>query len=113
MQYGRYRFIVGFLVVPLAIYGIFVISPFVQTVYYSFTDWTGVSPEFEYVGFANFEFLWDDDLFREAFFNNLVLLVGLPVLTVLLALLFAFLLNVGGTGAGVRGIFGNGFYKLA
>jgi N-acetylglucosamine transport system permease protein len=99
--------------VPLALYGTFVISPFVQTIYYSFTDWTGVSPEFEYVGLANYEFLLEDDLFREAFFNNVVLLVGLPVFTVLLALLFAFLLNVGGTGAGVRGIAGNGFYKLA
>ena len=113
MQYGKYRFIVGFLIAPLALYAVFVISPFIQTFYYSFTDWTGVSPEFEYVGLTNFELLWKDDLFREAFFNNMFLLVGLPVLTVLLALLFAFLLNVGGTGAGVRGIAGNGFYKLA
>jgi N-acetylglucosamine transport system permease protein len=113
MQYGKYRFIVGFLVAPLALYAVFVISPFVQTFYYSFTDWTGVSPEFEYIGFTNFELLYKDDLFREAFVNNMSLLVGLPVVTVLLALLFAFLLNVGGTGAGVRGIAGNGFYKLA
>jgi N-acetylglucosamine transport system permease protein len=113
MQYGKYRFIVGFLIVPIAIYGVFVISPFIQTIYYSFTNWTGISPDFEYVGFDNFEFLYHDSLFREAFFNNVVLLVGLPVVTMLLALLFAFLLNVGGTGAGVRGISGNGFYKLA
>jgi N-acetylglucosamine transport system permease protein len=113
MQHGKYRFIVGFLVAPLVLYAVFVISPFIQTFYYSFTNWTGISPEFDYVGFDNFEFLWKDDLFREAFFNNLVLLIGLPVFTVLLALLFAFLLNVGGTGAGVRGISGNGFYKLA
>jgi N-acetylglucosamine transport system permease protein len=113
MQYGKNRFIVGFLVAPLVLYAVFVISPFVQTFYYSFTDWTGVSPEFEFIGFTNFELLYKDDLFREAFLNNMFLLVGLPVLTVLLALLFAFLLNVGGTGAGVRGIAGNGFYKLA
>jgi N-acetylglucosamine transport system permease protein len=113
MQYGKNRFIVGFLVAPLLLYAVFVISPFIQTFYYSFTDWTGVSPEFEFIGFTNFELLYKDDLFRAAFLNNVFLLVGLPVLTVLLALLFAFLLNVGGTGAGVRGIAGNGFYKLA
>jgi N-acetylglucosamine transport system permease protein len=113
MRYGQYRFIVGFLVVPLALYGTFVIWPAVQTFFYSFTNWTGISPEFEYVGFQNFELLWDDAVFRHALRNNIVLLFGLPILTVSLALLFAYLLNVGGTGAGVRGIRGNGFYKLA
>jgi N-acetylglucosamine transport system permease protein len=115
MQYGKYRFIAGFLVVPIAVYAVFVISPFVQTFYYSLTNWTGVSPEFEYVGLDNFEFLWHDSLFRTAFWNNVELLVGVPVLTVLLALVFAFLLNVGGssTSAGVTGVRGSGFYKLA
>jgi N-acetylglucosamine transport system permease protein len=113
MQYGKYRFIVGFLIVPIAVYAVFVISPFIQTMYYSFTDWTGISPEYEYVGLTNFKNLAKDDVFREAFFNNVTLLIGLPILTVMLALLFSFLLNVGGTGAGVRGIRGNGFYKLA
>jgi N-acetylglucosamine transport system permease protein len=114
MRYGRYPFIVGFLVGPLAVYAVFVISPFVQTFYYSLTDWTGVSPEFEYIGLDNFEFLWQDSLFLKAFWNNIRLLVGLPILTVLLALLFAFLLNVGGssTSPGVKGIRGSGFYKL-
>jgi N-acetylglucosamine transport system permease protein len=115
MQHGKYRFIAGFLVGPIAIYAVFVISPFVQTFYYSLTNWTGVSPEFEYVGLDNFEFLWHDSLFRKAFSNNIQLLVGVPVLTVLLALLFAFLLNVGGssTSPGVKGVRGSGFYKLS
>lgn len=115
MQHGKYRFIAGFLVAPIALYAVFVISPFVQTFYYSLTNWTGVSSDFEYVGLDNFEFLWRDSLFRKAFWNNIELLVGVPVLTVLLALVFAFLLNVGGssTSAGVKGIRGNGFYKLA
>ncbi len=114
MRHGRLPFIVGFLVPPLAVYGIFVISPFVQAFHYSLTDWTGVAPEFSYVGLTNFENLLNDSLFLTALRNNAILLVGLPVLTVTLALLFAFLLNVGGRGgAGVKGIRGNGFYKLA
>ena len=44
MRHGQYRFIVGFLVLPLALYAVFVISPFVQAFYYSLTNWTGVSP---------------------------------------------------------------------
>ncbi len=114
MQHGKYPFIASFLALPLVLYGVFVISPFVQAFHYSLTDWTGVSPEFNYVGLANFERLLDDSLFHTALGNNAMLLVGLPLITVLLALIFAFLLNVGGSAAsaGVRGIRGNGFYKL-
>ncbi|HEV3014886.1 MAG TPA: sugar ABC transporter permease, partial [Actinomycetota bacterium] len=47
--------------------------------------------------------------------NNAVLLVAMPLAVILLALFYAFLLNVGGAGAGtgVRGVRGSGFYKLA
>jgi N-acetylglucosamine transport system permease protein len=115
MQQRKYPFIVGFLIGPLALYAVFVISPFVQAFYYSLTDWSGVSPEFEYVGLQNFTALLDDSLFLEAIGNNAVILVGLPVLTILLALFYAYLLNVAGRAdrAGVSGVRGAGFYKLA
>ncbi|MGW9040749.1 sugar ABC transporter permease, partial [Streptomyces sp. NPDC055721] len=54
MQHGKNRFIVGFLAAPLALYALFVIWPFIQSIYYSFTDWTGLSPEFGMVGFDNY-----------------------------------------------------------
>ena len=114
MQHGRYRFVVGFLVVPLALYGVFVVSPFVQAFYYSLTNWTGVSPEFDFVGLENFRRLADDSVFLRAIRNNLVLLVVVPIASIVLALLYAFLLNVGGRAgaAGVRGVRGSDFYKL-
>jgi len=79
MRHGQYRFIVGFLVVPLALYAVFVISPFVQAFYYSMTNWTGVSPQFEVVGLANFKALLHDSLFLRAVRNNAVLLVVMPL----------------------------------
>jgi len=114
VQHGRYPFIVGFLILPLTLYGVFVISPFVQAFHYSLTNWTGVSPDFEYVGLENFKRLFDDTVFTTALKNNALLLVVVPLITVVLALFFAFLLNVGGgsSGAGVKGVRGNGFYKL-
>jgi len=36
MRHGKYRFIIGFLAVPLALYGVLVISPFVQDFQISF-----------------------------------------------------------------------------
>jgi N-acetylglucosamine transport system permease protein len=115
MRHGRYRFIIGFLLPGLVLYAVFVISPFVQAFHYSLTNWTGISPDFEYVGLQNFERLLDDSLFLTALKNNVILLVLVPVVTIVLALVFAFLLNVGGSSgtAGIRGIRGNGFYKLA
>ena len=115
MRHGRYRFIIGFLLPGVVLYAVFVISPFVQAFHYSLTNWTGISPDFEYVGLQNFERLLDDSLFLTALKNNVILLVLVPVVTILLALVFAFLLNVGGNSGsgGIRGIRGNGFYKLA
>lgn len=115
MRHGSYRFVASFLAIPLALYAVFVISPFAQAFYYSMTDWTGVSPKFKFVGLENFETLARDTVFRTAVGNNVLLLIGVPLLTIVLALVFAYLLNVGGraNSAGVQGVRGNGFYKLA
>ena len=115
MRHHQTRFIVGFLAIPIAMYLVLVISPFGQAFYYSLTDWTGVAPEYTFVGLENFRTLASDELFRTALSHNLLLLVFLPLFTLSLALFFAFLLNVGGrsNSAGVQGVRGNGFYKLA
>lgn len=114
MRHAQTRFIVGFLALPLALYAVFVLSPFAQAFYYSLTDWTGVSPEFGYVGLENFRTLLDDSVFLEALMNNVVLLIAMPIAVIGIALLFAFLLNVGHAGSGgVRGVRGSGFFKLA
>ena len=115
MRHGSYRFVASFLAIPLALYAIFVISPFVQAFYYSLTDWTGISPKFNFVGLDNFKTLAHDAVFRTALVHNVILLIGVPLLTIFLALVFAYLLNVGGraNAAGVQGVRGNGFYKLA
>ncbi len=115
MRHHQTRFIIGFLAIPIAMYLVLVISPFGQAFYYSLTDWTGVAPEYTFVGLENFRTLAHDELFRTALSHNLLLLVFLPLFTLSLALFFAFLLNVGGrsNSAGVQGVRGNGFYKLA
>ena len=116
MQHGKYRFIAGFLVIPLALYAIFVIWPFIQAIYYSFTDWTGLSPDFKMVGFANYTRMLHDDIFWKSLQHSLVFALLLPLVTLGLALFFAFMLNVGGRrrkGAAISGVRGSGFYKIA
>ncbi|MFD8195999.1 carbohydrate ABC transporter permease [Streptomyces wuyuanensis] len=116
MQHGKYRFIVGFLAAPLALYAVFVIWPFVQSIYYSFTDWTGLSPDFSMVGFDNYARLLDDDVFWKSLQHSLLFALVLPAVTIGLALFFAFMINVGGRhrkGAAISGVRGSSFYKIA
>lgn len=114
MRHGRYPFVAGFLAVPVLLYAVFVISPYVQTFFYSFTDWRGVSNRVNVIGFDNYTALFSDDVFRRALGHNGVLLVILPLVTIVLALFLAFMLNVGGRSdrAAVVGVRGAGFYKI-
>ncbi|MFE2376121.1 carbohydrate ABC transporter permease [Streptomyces sp. NPDC059398] len=116
MQQGKYRFIVGFLILPLALYAVFVIWPFIQSIYYSFTDWTGLSPDFKMVGFDNYSRMLHDSTFWKSLEHSVLFVLLLPLVTLALALFFAFMLNVGGRrrkGAAVAGVRGSGFYKIA
>lgn len=114
MRRGRYPFIFSFLALPLLVYGGFVLWPYLQTVGYSFTDWGARSPEFEFIGVANYRQLLADEAFRGAFANSLFFFLTLPIATIALALFFAFMLNVGGRGnrPGVRGVVGSSFYRV-
>lgn len=115
MQHGKYRFIVGFLIAPLALYALFVVWPFIQSIYYSFTDWTGLSPDFAMVGFDNYTRMLDDSTFWSSLRHSLLFALLLPVVVLGLALFFAFMLNVGGRrrkGAAISGVRGSGFYKI-
>ncbi|MEU7907745.1 sugar ABC transporter permease [Actinoplanes sp. NPDC049118] len=114
MKHGRYPFIIGFLIVPVAIYATFVIAAYVQAFQLSFTNWRGFSPDVSYIGFDNFVKLFNDNIFWQAIRHHILLLVFLPLLTIILALFFAFLINVGGGSKGgrTRGVWGSKFYRV-
>ncbi|GAA2214629.1 sugar ABC transporter permease [Nonomuraea monospora] len=109
-----YGFVAGFLAVPLVLYTVFVISPYAQAFQLALTSWNGYSSVVRYVGFDNFGRLLEDEVFWRALRNHGILLLVLPVATIVIALLFAFLLNLGGgtRGAGMAGVWGSGFYRV-
>ncbi|GAA0392148.1 sugar ABC transporter permease [Acrocarpospora corrugata] len=110
----RYGFIVSFLLLPLALYIVFFVSPNLQAIQLAFTNSRGISPTFAYVGFDNFTRLFDDDVFWAAVRHHGVILLAMPLLSLLIALFFSFLLNLGGGQRNGRmaGVWGSGFYKV-
>ncbi|GAA3603422.1 sugar ABC transporter permease [Nonomuraea rosea] len=114
MMFNRYRrglFITSFLAAPVILYLVYVISPYLQAFYIAMTDWRGVTATPTFIGLDNFQRLFSDSTFWKAVTHNGALLVLLPLITIVIALFFAFLLNVGGP-AGVSGIRGSKFYRV-
>ena len=106
-------FMLVFLGLPLAIYVVFVISPFVQAFYYSLTDWSGFSKSMNFVGLANYMELWQDPVFTKAVYNSIVLVVILPPLVIVLALTLATLVTIGGGTKGeLQGLRHSGIYRV-
>ncbi len=66
------------------------VLPIVQTVFYSFTDWNGLT--WKWLGVQNYQRLFTDTTFWRVVFNNVLLLLSIPV-AILIPLAVAFLLN--------------------
>ena len=74
----------SFLLLPMLVYLVFVIAPTLNSLFYSFTDWAGYGADFEFIGFANFEKVFTDRLFRNAISNTalwLLLAMTVPTLS--------------------------------
>jgi N-acetylglucosamine transport system permease protein len=114
MRRGKYPFIIGFLIAPVTLYVVFVIAPYIQAFYLAMTNWRGVSADPKFVGLENFQRLLTDDVFWKAVRHHGILLLVMPLVTILIALFFAFMLNVGGgtRGGELRGVWGSKFYRL-
>lgn len=71
----------------IAIVGLFLVYPAVQTILYSFADQTSTA----LVGFENYSTIFADDDFRGALFNNVLWLLFVPTFAVAVGLLIAVL----------------------
>jgi N-acetylglucosamine transport system permease protein len=114
VRYGKYRFIASFLVVPLALYAVFVVSPYLQAFYISMTDWRGFSAERNFIGLGNYAELASDGRFWRAIWHNALLLIVVPVVTLGIALFLASMTTLGGRhgAAGRGGVRGSRFYQV-
>jgi len=93
MRHGRWRFLLGALAPALVLHVVFVLSPYGQAFYLSFTDWTGVAGEAHFVGAGNYARLGGDGLFLDAVRNNAVMLAAVPLATIAIGLGLASMLR--------------------
>lgn len=110
---SRILFFALFLGVPMLIYIVFVVSPFVQAFYYSLTDWRGLARAPQFIGLDNYATLLQDPVFLKALRNNLIFMIVLPTVTISLAFALAILVTVGGdTRGAIRGIRGATIFRV-
>lgn len=97
------RFIALFLLPATLMYLVFFLIPTIQTIYFSFFDWSGVKNEMTFLGLDNYKELLNDELFIQSMTNTLYILVLGGVIIFGLAFAFTAMLN--------SGIRGKGFFR--
>ena len=83
----------------LIMYCVFFIIPLLMGMKNSFTDWSGTSPDYNFIGIKNYIDIFQDERFRNALKYTILLTVG----TVIISLIIAIVLN--------QKIRGRGFFR--
>jgi ABC-type sugar transport system permease subunit len=90
-----------FLAPPLAIFGVIVIWPLLDSFFYAFTNWNGFDPNFKFVGLANFAKISSDPLFLGAAVNTIIWIIAAILMPTLIGLALALLLDSRVKGANI------------
>ena len=94
-----------FVLVPIALQLIFFYAPMAQGFYYSFTNWTGLTNNYDLIGFQNYQAIISDQRFMKSVSFTVIFTIGLIVGEVLIGIMVARFLN--------RKIKGVGFFRTA
>lgn len=93
MNFRKNKSLFLFLLPGLILYTVFFIVPTVNALIYSFTDWDGISPEFNVVGVENYvQLVTNDSIFLKAFVNNIKFMLFVLIFQTLFSLIFAMFL---------------------
>jgi raffinose/stachyose/melibiose transport system permease protein len=77
----------------LLVYFVFLVYPALSSLWFSFTDWDGLSAAYNVVGLDNYKNMTSDPVVRQAAVNNLIWAVVTVVAPVVLGLVLAVILN--------------------
>lgn len=88
-QYWGYLFVL----IPVLLQLIFFYLPMIQGFFYSLTDWTGLTPNFNMVGFTNYGNILGDQKFIKSISFTILFTTGLIIGEVVLGIFISRLLN--------------------
>jgi len=92
-HWAKYRAGYFFVLPAFVLYAIFMIYPFFQSIYLSFTDWNGATAVKNFVGLENYRKLFDDSLLWKSLRNNLIWVVIGTIAPLIVGFLLAVLLS--------------------
>ncbi len=98
---------VFFIAPAFLLYTFFVIVPSLGSLKLSFTNWDGLNPNYRYIGFDNYIEILTSKRFRAAMFNTLYLTIFFSVLTNIISLTLAVVLD---KVRWFKGLFRSAFY---
>jgi ABC-type sugar transport system permease subunit len=82
-----------FVLPSLVLYAIFMIYPFLQSIYLSFTDWNGATAVKNWVGLDNYRRLFDDSLLWKSLWHNAIWIAIGTIAPLAIGFLLAVLLS--------------------
>ena len=88
-----------FIAPGLAVYLVFMLYPFLNTIYLSFTNWNGATISKDFVGLSNYVRMFGDAAVLKAFFNNVIWVIIGTISPVVIGLFLALLLWSGARGS--------------
>jgi ABC-type sugar transport system permease subunit len=91
-HWSRYRAGYLFVLPAFLLYAVFMIYPFVQSIYFTFIEWNGADPVKTWVGLDNYRELVRDDLFWKALRHNVTWVIIGTVSPMVIGMLLAMLL---------------------
>ena len=83
----------------LAIYLVFMLYPFLNTIYLSFTNWNGATVTKDFVGLSNYARMFGDEAVLKAFYNTVIWVIIGTISPIVLGLFLALLLWSGTHGS--------------
>lgn len=85
----KWKWAVGFLIPAFAFYLFVVVVPSMRGVVFAFTDWSGLSPDREFVGLSQFKRVFEDSDSSGALKNTFFIAIGITILQNLVGLFIA------------------------
>ncbi|RSK51833.1 carbohydrate ABC transporter permease, partial [Bacillus canaveralius] len=90
MKFKQYKALYFFILPGLALYLTFFVYPTFSALFYSFTNWDGLTADYDFVGLENYVNIFtNDSIFAKAFGNNLKFMLFVVIFQTLFSLIFS------------------------